>query len=179
MTLVGIKAYFSQALRVVSWSLPRISGCFRKYSLLCLRIKGNSRAHHAKPITGTQINSCLIKNFKSGILRLKMCCNTRMSTHDWWLLLTMYQLLGSSPSTPCTSQEVRWVSAIQPLLHAIQLSAMANKTGSIHKRMRLNGKTNLMVETNSKMGTQNKMLRVSKPQAIIKTKNEGRKFSIV
>jgi hypothetical protein len=81
-------------------------------------MNGKSSAHQARPITGTQISSCLRKNFSSGMWRFITCCSTKMSTHDWWLQLTRYQPRYGSLATPSTSHSVRWVRRIQPLLQA-------------------------------------------------------------
>ena len=178
ITLVGISANFSHALRVVSWSLPRSSGCFFKNSSLWRRMKGKSSAHQARPMTGTQMSCCLMKNLSNGMRRLNKCCNTRMSTHDWWLLLTKYQLCGSRPSTPCTSQVVRWVRPIQPLLHDIHDSAMKSSIGSMARRTVRNGKTNLTEAKTSRMGTHNSAFNVISKPAIRPTSAEGRKFNM-
>src|SRR5690606_15955331 len=87
-------------------------------------MKGTSSAHQQMPITGTQISSCLRKNLSMGMRRLRLCCRARMSTQLWWLLVTRYQPSWSSWSRPWTTHSVRPARRIQPLLNAIQLSAM-------------------------------------------------------
>ena len=101
-----------------------------------------------------------------------------MSAQVWWLLLTRYQLCGSSPAMPATSHAVRWVSAIQPLLPAIQVSAMATSTGSIHNLTALKGRISLTIANSSNTGTQNSTLSASNSEASKPISGAGRKFSI-
>ncbi len=88
-------------------------------------MNGNSSAHQHKPITGTQISSCLRKNLRNGIRRLSWYCSTRISTQLWWLLVTKYECCLSKPLSPATSQCVRPTRFIQNLLIEIQASALA------------------------------------------------------
>jgi hypothetical protein len=122
ITEVGMRLNFSQALRVVARSLPRAPLPLPRF------MNGKSSAHQARPITGTQISSCLRKNFRNGMRPWKMRCSTRMSTQLWWLGDTRYQPRGSRPSRPCTSQS-GWLlgrsAAIQALLTATQAVASA------------------------------------------------------
>jgi hypothetical protein len=90
------------------------------------------------------------------------------------LLLTMYQLCGSSPSIPCTSQVVRWVRPIQALLPQIQASAINSRMGSMARRTGLKGRMSLSIDTISRMGTQNSALTTISSVAIRKTRGEGR-----
>lgn len=57
----------------------------------CRFMNGNSSAHHASPITGTQISCCFRKNLRNGMRRFSVCCSAKMSTQDWWLACTRYQ----------------------------------------------------------------------------------------
>ncbi len=84
-----------------------------------------------------------------------------MSTHDWWLQLTMYQPRYSRSSTPGTSHRARCVSRIQPLLQAIQLVAIAFSTGSIAARTRFAGRTSLTSEHAKRRAHQNSVLTTS------------------
>ena len=141
-------------------------------------MNGNSSAHQASPIAGTQINWCLRKNLSRGMRRFSRCCSTKMSTHDWWLQLTRYQLRGVSPSTPCTSHTVRWVRAIQALLPEIQASAMRSKTGSIKSRTFLSGIVSFTTETSSRMGTQNRAFNTISSVATTPTRTGGKKYNM-
>ena len=75
MTDVGMSLNFSQARRVVSRSL-RPPGLPRF-------MNGKSSAHHARPITGTQMSSDLRKNLRKGMRPWNTFCSTRMSVHVW------------------------------------------------------------------------------------------------
>ncbi len=91
MTLVGTRANFSQARRVVSRSCSRKAGFLRKAALEWRFMKGKSSAHQASPITGTKKSCCLMKNLSIGMRRFITCCNAKMSTAPWWLQFTRYQ----------------------------------------------------------------------------------------
>src|SRR5450631_2997094 len=85
----------------------------------------------------------LRKNFSIGMRRFSRCWSTMMSTHDWWLQLTMYHARYSSSSSPATDHSVRWVRRIQPLLPATQRVAIPFSARSIFTRMGLTGMASL------------------------------------
>ena len=119
---------FSQARRVASKSFWRAPWPRPRF------MNGKSNAHQARPITGTQISSCLRKNFRNGILPWKMRCNTRMSTQLWWFADTRYQPRECRSATPCTSHSAGRTAAIQLLLIATQAEANAVSAWSQARR---------------------------------------------
>src|SRR5471032_1466155 len=122
--------------------------------------------------------SCrLRKNFSIGMRRFSRCCSTMMSTHDWWLQLTMYQARYSSSSSPATDQSVRWVSRIQPLLPATQRVAIPFSALSIAMRMGLTGTTSLTSASRKIREHQNNVLIPSSSAATTPRANGGRKVS--
>ena len=130
------------------------------------------------PIMGTQINSCFRKNLINGILPLKMCCNTRISTQDWWLALTRYQPFVSKCSTPCTSHLVFCVRFIQPELQATQLFAIAMRIKSKPFLTKLIGISSLIKAKLIKKPHQNATLHSNRKIAMEPTRKVGRKFKI-
>src|SRR5690606_14480343 len=142
-------------------------------------MKGKSSAHQQMPITGTQISSCLRKNLSMGMRRLRLCCRARMATQLWWLLVTRYQPSWSSWSRPWTTHSVRPARRIQPLLNAIQLSAMRIIT-RVRKRCQAGmGSSALSSEQGSSRLNQNRVLRISSSSEIAPRTGAGRKNSIV
>jgi len=178
VTLVGIRANLAQARRVASWSLARNAGFLRKAASLWRRIKGKSSAHQARPIRGTQIRACLIKNLSSGMRRFSTCCNTKISAAAWWLAFTRYHCLRCKLSRPCTSHTVRWVSAIQALLPRIQVSATATSKGSRTSRTARQGSSNLSTAITNTSGTHSRVLASSRLLASRPRSGAGRPCSI-
>ena len=136
ITEVGMTRNFSQALRAVSRSFCALPPPLRF-------MNGKSSAHQHRPITGTQISSCLMKNFSRGMRRLNTYCSTRMSTQLWWLLLTRYQPWRRCPSWPDRCQRVWPTMSIHHWLTPTQFSAIALIAASETRRADLKGNTSL------------------------------------
>ena len=142
-------------------------------------MKGNSSAHQARPMIGTQINSFFRKNLSSGIRRFSTCCSTRISTQLWWLHTTRYHWRGLKGCKPLTSQSSFWVRRIQKLLPAIQASAMRSSSGSIKSRTALKGSSSLTIDTASRIGTHSRMLSSMSRPARAPRRGGGKKWSMV
>ena len=141
-------------------------------------MNGNSSAHQHKPITGTQISSCLRKNLRNGTRRLSWYCSTRISTQLWWLLVTKYECCLSKPLSPATSQCVRPTRFIQNLLMEIQASALAC---IIKRRMRCTSGMGTSSFTSARINSgqhQNRVLSANIRPASRPRSGAGRKCSI-
>src|SRR5476649_642075 len=123
------------------------------------------------------MSCCLRKNFSIGMRRFSRCWSTMMSTHDWWLQLTMYQARYSSSSSPATSHFVRWVRRIQPLLPATQRVAISFSARSIFTRMGFTGMASLTSASRKIREHQKIVLIPSRNAETMPRANGGRKVS--